>query len=231
MSERTTRGPAGGGPPGVSRRSFIQTVGVSAAAGAMQSRAGGAAQDAPARADAPEVFGPGAQRITLRVNGRELSADIDPSTTLMEALRWRFELTGTKEVCDRGACGACSVLVDGELVCSCMTLAVDAVGAEVTTVEGLAKDGRLDPVQEAFIKHDALQCGFCTPGLVVAARALLNDNPRPTLDEIKHGLAGNLCRCGTYSNVFNAVLEASGQPALRDADAGGHAGTGGRGDG
>ena len=231
MSERTTRGPADGAAPGVSRRSFIQTVGVSAAAGAMQSRAAAAAQDGGARADAPEVFGPGMQRITLRVNGRELSADIDPSTTLMESLRWHFELTGTKEVCDRGACGACSVLIDGALVCSCMMLAVDAVGAEVTTVEGLADGDGLDPVQEAFIKHDALQCGFCTPGLVIAARSLLNSNPRPTLAEIKHGLSGNLCRCGTYSNVFNAVLEASGQTIMRDADAGGHAGTGGRADG
>ncbi|MFG0274160.1 MAG: (2Fe-2S)-binding protein [Phycisphaerales bacterium] len=202
---------------GVSRRSFIQTVGVSAAAGALQARGADAAQDD--RAGGHETFGPAPERITLRVNGKDVSTDIDPATTLMETLRWRFQLTGTKEVCDRGACGACSVLVDGKLVCSCMMLAVDAAGSEITTIEGLADGDELDPVQEAFIKHDALQCGYCTPGLVMASRALLDANPRPTLDEIKQGLSGNLCRCGTYTNIFNAVLEASGQSPLRDSDA------------
>jgi aerobic-type carbon monoxide dehydrogenase small subunit (CoxS/CutS family) len=108
------------------------------------------------------------------------------------------------------------VLVDGRLVNSCLMLALDAIGAEVTTVEGLATNGRLDPIQEAFVKHDALQCGYCTPGLVVACRALLNEHPRPTLDQIKRGLSGNICRCGTYTNIFNAVLEASGQSPIID---------------
>lgn len=203
---------------GVSRRSFIQTVGVSAAAGALQARGVDAAQGEQGLA-ARETFGPAPQRISLRVNGREVATDIDPATTLMETLRWRFQLTGTKEVCDRGACGACSVLVDGKLVCSCMMLAVDAVGSEITTIEGLADGDELDPIQAAFIKHDALQCGYCTPGLIMASKALLNAKPRPTLDEIKKGLSGNLCRCGTYTNIFNAVLEASGQSPIRDSDA------------
>ena len=112
-------------------------------------------------------------------------------------------------------------MVDGKLVASCMMLAVDAIGAEVTTVEGLANGDELDPVQEAFVKHDALQCGFCTPGLVMASRALLDENPKPTLDEIKAGLSGNICRCGTYNNIFNAVLEASGQKPMVDGKGGG----------
>jgi aerobic-type carbon monoxide dehydrogenase small subunit (CoxS/CutS family) len=193
-------------------------VGVSAAAGALQARGAEAAQSEGA-GGAAETFGPQPQRITLRVNGQPMHTDIDPATTLMETLRWRFQMTGTKEVCDRGSCGACSVLVDGKLVCSCMMLAVDAEGAEITTIEGLADGDTLDPVQEAFIKHDALQCGYCTPGLVMAARALLNENPKPSLDAIKKGLSGNLCRCGTYTNIFNAVLEASGQSVIRDSEA------------
>jgi aerobic-type carbon monoxide dehydrogenase small subunit (CoxS/CutS family) len=204
-------------PSGVSRRSFLQTLGVSAAAAAAQERLD-ARQPSTQAADGPQSLGPGAIPITLRVNGADLELRIDPATTLMEALRWHCRLTGTKEVCDRGACGACSVLVDGKLIASCMMLAVDALGSEVTTVEGLAEGGELDPVQHAFIKHDALQCGYCTPGLVMASRALLNEKPKPTLDEIKHGLSGNICRCGTYTNIFNALLEASGQEPIIDTE-------------
>ncbi|MCA9297826.1 MAG: (2Fe-2S)-binding protein, partial [Phycisphaerales bacterium] len=124
---------------------------------------------------------------------------------------------GAKEVCDRGACGACSVQVDGKLVCSCMMLALDAEGRDVRTVEGLAgADDTLHTIQMAFIRHDALQCAFCTPGLLMATRTLLDANPKPTLDEIKKALSGNLCRCGTYTNVFNAVLDASGQSPIVD---------------
>ena len=150
------------------------------------------------------------------MNGEARRIEIDPATTLLQALRMDLDLTGTKEVCDRGACGACSVLVDGRLIVSCMMLAVDAAGSRITTVEGLANGDALDPVQRSFIAHDALQCGYCTPGLVMAARALLDENPKPTLEEIRQGLSGNLCRCGTYTNVFNAVLDASGQPPVSD---------------
>jgi xanthine dehydrogenase YagT iron-sulfur-binding subunit len=145
---------------------------------------------------------------------------IDPATTLLDALRIQCDLTGSKEICDRGSCGGCSVLIDGKLVASCMMLAIDAEGAEITTAEGIANGDQLDPVQESFIRHDALQCGYCTPGLIVACRALLNENPEPTLDEIRRGLSGNICRCGTYTNIFNAVLDASGRRPIVDQKGG-----------
>lgn len=203
---------------GVSRRSFIKTLGVSAAATsvttALQARAAEAAQPEAGAAD--PTMGPGPVAVTLKVNGRDMPLNVEPATTLLDALRINLDLTGSKEICDRGSCGGCSVLVDGKLVNSCLMLALDAVGSEITTIEGLAKNGQLDPIQEAFIRHDALQCGYCTPGLVVACRAVLNQHPRPTLDQIKHGLSGNICRCGTYTNIFNAVLETSGQSPIID---------------
>lgn len=204
---------------GVSRRSFLQTMGLSAAAGAVAGTREAVAEHSESAVGSPAPVGPGFTRVRLRINGEDHDAMVDPGATLLDTLRREHGLTGSKEVCDRGACGACSVLVDGRLVASCMMLALDAEGAEITTVEGLATDGELDPVQEAFIRHDALQCGFCTPGLVVAARSLLDANPKPTLDEIKAGLSGNLCRCGTYTNVFNAVLDASGQSPIIDGGA------------
>lgn len=210
--------PANPAASGVSRRSFIKTLGVSAAATsvstALQARAAEAAQPEAAAGD--PLMGPGPVNVTLKVNGRELPLTVEPATTLLDALRVNLDLTGSKEICDRGSCGGCSVLVDGKLVNSCLMLALDAVGADITTVEGLATNGRLDPIQEAFVKHDALQCGYCTPGLVVACRAVLNEHPKPTLDQIKRGLSGNICRCGTYTNIFNAVLEASGQSPIID---------------
>lgn len=216
------RGSGGAPTPatgGVSRRSFIKTLGASAAvtslSAAAESRAGLVGDEA-AGPRGPELQGPDPVEVTLRINGKDHTAAIDPSTTLLEALRIHVGLTGTKEVCDRGACGACSVMLDGKVVNSCMMLALDAAGSEITTVEGLVKDGKLDPVQEQFVRHDAMQCGYCTPGFVVAARALLNENPKPTLEQIRKGLGGNICRCGQYSNIFNAVLEASGQPPIMD---------------
>ena len=202
---------------GFSRRTFLQTMSATAAAGSLQAAAAAAVAESRRTADEPVVNGPGPVEVVLRVNGKALKAMIEPATTLLDVLRLEHNLTGSKEVCDRGACGACSVLVDGKLTVSCMMLAMDAVGSEVTTVEGLAQGDKLDPVQEAFIRHDALQCGYCTPGLVMASRALLNANPKPTLDEIKHALSGNICRCGTYTNVFNAVLDASGQQPVMDS--------------
>ncbi len=207
---------AGGG--GVSRRSFIKTVGVSAAATSLTAAADARPNAALGEevADGPATQGPDAVAVTLKVNGKPLNLNVEPATTLLEALRFHLNMTGSKEICDRGACGGCSVLVDGKLVNSCMMLALDAVGTEVTTVEGLAHDGKLDPVQESFVRHDALQCGYCTPGLVMACRALLNENPKPTIEQIKCGLSGNICRCGTYTNIFNAALEASGQEPIID---------------
>lgn len=202
---------------GVSRRSFIVTLGASAAAASLAKTAQ-AALPAPQPAQ-PEgdVRGPGEIGMTLNVNGQPRTFKAEPTTTLLDALRLKLDLTGPKEICDRGACGGCSVIVDGKLTAACMMLAVDAEGASITTIEGLAKGGKLDPVQESFIRHDALQCGYCTPGFVMAGRALLDKRPKPTLAEIKKALSGNICRCGTYTNVFNAILEASGQPPVMDS--------------
>lgn len=207
-----------GAPPAstVSRRGFLQTMSATAAATSLQAAATAAVTEARRQPDVP-IMGPGPTEVTLNVNGKPLKTTIETSTTLLEALRLNLKLTGSKEICDRGACGGCSVLIDGKLHVSCMMLATDAVGTAITTVEGLAEGDKLDPVQEAFIKHDALQCGYCTPGLVVASRALLNSNPKPSVDDIKHALSGNICRCGTYTNIFNAILDASGQPPIMDS--------------
>jgi aerobic-type carbon monoxide dehydrogenase small subunit (CoxS/CutS family) len=147
--------------------------------------------------------------ITLNVNGKKYNLKVEPRMTLLRALRNELDLTGTKEICDRGACGGCSVMLDGKLVNSCMLLAVDAVGAKIGTIEGLAKGDKLDPIQSAFVQHDALQCGFCTPGMVMACKALLETNKKPDLVQIKKGLSGNICRCGTYNNIFAAVQTAA----------------------
>jgi xanthine dehydrogenase YagT iron-sulfur-binding subunit len=143
------------------------------------------------------------------VNGKDYRLKVEPRVTLLRALRNDLDLTGTKEICDRGACGGCSVTIDGTLINSCMMLAVDAVGRKVGTIEGLAKGDKLDPIQEAFVKHDALQCGFCTPGMVMACKTLLESNKSPSLIQIKKGLSGNICRCGTYNHIFAAVQTAS----------------------
>ncbi len=186
---------------GFSRRTFLKTAGVGAAA---TSLVGGVAQSAPAA-----VLGPGAVPLTLNINGKATSLTVEPRVTLLDALRNHLDLTGAKQVCDRGGCGACTVLLDGEPVNSCLLLAVDAEGHEITTVEGLGTPEKLSALQAAFVEKDAMQCGFCTPGFVVAGTALLAQNADPTLDEIKAGLAGNLCRCGTYGRVFEAVQSAA----------------------
>ena len=146
--------------------------------------------------------------IQLNVNGKKRSVRVEPRTTLLSVLRDRMDLTGSKEVCDRGQCGACTVMIDNKTVLSCMMLALDARNKQIKTVEGLADGDNLSTVQQAFVEKDALMCGFCTPGLVMSATALLHDNPSPDLDEIKLGLSGNLCRCGTYHKLFEAVQSA-----------------------
>ena len=193
----------------VDRRTFLKGLGTSAVvvAGA-QARA---AAEEINKAAPPGPQGPGAVPVTLAINGEKKDFQLEPRVTLLDALRNYGPLTGTKEVCDRGTCGACTVLVDGKLVYSCMKLAIDAQGHEITTIEGLAKEGQLTPVQQAFIDCDALMCGFCTPGLVLATTALLTENPKPTVDQIKRACSGNLCRCGTYPHVIKAALKASGQ--------------------
>jgi aerobic-type carbon monoxide dehydrogenase small subunit (CoxS/CutS family) len=195
---------------GVTRRGFLKGAGLSAAGAAIiDSGLLAAGQSGPTVSE-PVVMGPGLVPITLRVNGAERKMKIEPRTTLAEALRFELGMTGTKVVCDRGSCSACTVWLDGTPVCSCMMLAIDVTDRAVTTIEGISSNDTLHPVQEAFIEHDALQCGFCTPGMIMSCAALLKRNPRPTLDDVKDAVSGNLCRCGTYPKVFDATLAAAG---------------------
>lgn len=150
-------------------------------------------------------------RVDLTVNGQEVGADVPAQWTLLQLLRDGLGLTGTKEGCGEGSCGACTVLVDGRLARACLALAVRAAGRAVTTVEGLAAEGALSPVQEAFVRHGAIQCGFCTPGLVVTATALLAEHPHATDEEIREFLSGNFCRCGGYTLILNAVRSLAGR--------------------
>lgn len=165
----------------------------------------------PAKAPGPQpgVVGPGPVAATLRVNGADHRVTVEPRQTLAEVLRNDLGMTGTKIGCDRGSCSACTVSMDGTPVCACTTFVLDAVGREVTTIEGLAKGDALHPVQQAFIDHDAMQCGYCTPGMVMSCAALLARKPGPTLDDVKAATSGNLCRCGTYPHVFEATLAAA----------------------
>ncbi len=151
--------------------------------------------------------------VTVTVNGRERTVTVAPETTLLDALRWQLGLTGTKKCCAEGECGACTVLVDGRAVNSCLVLAVEAAEAQVTTIEGLEQAGRPSPLQEAFVSEGAIQCGFCIPGMVMAAHALLIDNADPTEAEIREGLSGNLCRCAGYQRIVRAVRAAAGRVA------------------
>ncbi len=147
--------------------------------------------------------------VTTTVNGDSAEFLTDPQTTLLDALRDELGLTGSKEGCGSGDCGACSVMVDGRLVCSCLMLAAEAQGRRIETIEGMAHGGELHPLQQKFLEHAALQCGFCTPGLLVAAKALLESNPDPSEEETRYWLAGNLCRCTGYDKVIRAVLDAA----------------------
>ena len=155
--------------------------------------------------------GPQKVPLTLEVNGRRQTLDVEPRRTLNEALRVDLGLTGTKVGCDMGNCGVCTVLVDGAAVYSCLTLALDCAGKPITTVEGLTDNGELHPLQQAFVQHDALQCGFCTPGQLMAAHALLRRNPHPSEAEVIDGMSGNLCRCGAYRGIVKAVLDVANE--------------------
>lgn len=150
--------------------------------------------------------------ISLTVNGQPLTIDVAPHHTLLEVLRDEIGLTGTKECCSEGECGACTVILDGEAVDSCLILGVEADGRSVQTIEGLAVNGKLSPLQQAFLDHGAVQCGFCIPGMIMSAKYLLDTNPNPTEAEIKEGLAGNLCRCAGYSRIIAAVKDAAKAP-------------------
>jgi len=156
--------------------------------------------------------------VTLRVNGADRTLALEPRRTLLDALRHDLQLTGTKKVCDMGDCGACTVLVDGEAMYSCLLLAVDCAGREITTIEGLATGDRLDPVQQAFIEADAFQCGFCTSGQIMSLRGLLNDNDKPSEADIQRAVSGNLCRCGAYQHIVQAGRRAAELQAASGGD-------------
>lgn len=192
----------------VSRRSFLKSFGASAAFAAT-AQLEAVAQELQ-KANAENVVGPGTVPITLNVNGKPLKLEVEPRVTLLEALRNHSPLTGSKEVCDRATCGACTVLIDNEPIYSCSKLAIDSQGKAITTIEGLSPDGKLSKVQEAFISEDALMCGYCTPGFVMSVTALLRRVPQPSADEVRHSCSGNLCRCGTYPRIMHAAMKAAG---------------------
>ncbi len=198
---------AGSGPSkGISRRGFLRGAGLSTAGSVLLTSEVFAFEYTE---DKGTELGPDATTIQMKVNGRMWSLSVEPRTTLASALRDHLELTGTKVVCDRGSCSACTVYVDGKPVNSCMMSVFDVGDKEVTTIEGIAKNGNLHPVQEAFIEHDASQCGYCTPGMVMSCAHLLDNNSNPTLEDVKEATRGNLCRCGTYPHVFKATLDAA----------------------
>jgi xanthine dehydrogenase YagT iron-sulfur-binding subunit len=198
----------------VSRRAFLRGAGA-ATAGTVALGAGMLSFTLEERQVPPAILGPGKAEVQFTVNGQLRTVWVEPRTTLAEALREHLNLTGTKIGCDRGSCSACTVWLDGKPINSCLALAVDVAGQQVTTVEGLAADGKLHPVQEAFIEHDATMCGFCTPGMVMSCAALLKRNPNPTLEDVKMATSGNLCRCGTYPKVFDATLAAAKKAQLK----------------
>lgn len=197
----------------ISRRNFLKGVGTGTVAAAVAPTVLIGAEEA-AEAQAGEAIT--SATIQLNINAKMYEVEVEPRTTLLTVLRDssdtrgnRVDLTGAKLICDRGECGGCTVMVDNKPVYACMLLAIDAQDKQITTVEGLAAGDTLHPVQEAFIQHDALMCGFCTPGFVVSAASLLSENTKPTLEEIKVGLSGNTCRCGTYPFIFDAVETAA----------------------
>jgi xanthine dehydrogenase YagT iron-sulfur-binding subunit len=190
---------------GFSRRGFIRGVGLGSGVvgtGLLESEA--VAAPAPAN-----VAGPGPVAITLTINGKPVNVTVEPRVTLLDAMRNHLDLTGAKRVCDRGTCGACTVILAGKTVYSCSVLAIDAQGKNIETIEGLAAGNSLHPVSAAFVNHDAQQCGYCTSGFVMAAKGFIDKHPNPTMEDVKHGLGGNLCRCGTYMGIRQAVVEAA----------------------
>ena len=208
---------------GLSRRDFLRggaAAGALGSAGLLVGEIAEAAKRQPAHAppvaDGMQVWGPGPVPVRLRVNGKVHDLKLEPRTTLLDALREELELTGAKRVCDRGTCGACTVLLNGKAVYACSLLAIDVQRQPIQTVEGIGRPADLHPLQERFVENDAQQCGFCTPGFIMAAKALLDHNPTPTLPQVEHALSGNFCRCGTYAGMRKAVIEAAPLVAAQD---------------
>lgn len=195
---------------GITRRGFLKGAGITAAGTAILEGVQGFHREARAEVpDGVKEFGPEPFEVTLSVNGHERQLRIEPRTTLADALRIQLGMTGTKISCDRGVCSSCTVWLDKMPINSCMTLALDALGRQITTIEGMSTGEQLHPVQAAFVRHDAMQCGFCTPGMVMSCAALLEKNPHPSEADVRYAVSGNLCRCGTYPKVFAATLDAA----------------------
>ena len=189
---------------GVSRRDFLKISGISVAVPLVAGP-----QTVLAAGEEVPVHGPGKVPMEFTINGKSYKASPEPRVTLLDALRDEFELTGAKRVCDRAECGACTVLMDNKPVYACSVLAIEAQREPVTTVEALMQNGKLHPVQQAFVENDASQCGFCTPGFVVACKAFLDKHPQPSPEDVRRGLSGNLCRCGTYHGIQQVIAQMS----------------------
>lgn len=195
---------------GVSRRDFLKISTIAAAVPVVTkpNLVMAAGEEVP-------VHGPGKMPMQFTVNGKTYKASLEPRVTLLDALRDTMDITGAKRVCDRAECGSCTVLLDDKAVYACSVLAIEAQGKKITTVEALMEGGQLHPIQQAFVDNDASQCGFCTPGFVVACKAMLDKHPNPTPDDILHELSGNLCRCGTYDRIRRAIHRAAGPGGAR----------------
>ena len=187
-----------------SRRDFLKTAGVSSLAASI------VGVEVEAQTAGARAVGPGDVPVQLTVNGKRVDLRIEPRVTLLDALRNSADITGNKRGCDRGACGACTMIVDGRAIYACSTLAIESQGKQIRTIDGLANGDRLHPVQQAFYDHDALMCGFCTPGFIMASVALLEQHPNPTPEQLRRGLDGNICRCGTFTRIREAVSTVKG---------------------
>jgi xanthine dehydrogenase YagT iron-sulfur-binding subunit len=206
VSSKKEPGVSGKSKAEFSRRGFIRGVGIGSGALGSGILEQNAVAEPPAAANAA---GPGAVPITLKINGQTKQLTVEPRVTLLDALRNHLDMTGAKRVCDRGTCGACTVMMNNKVVYGCTVLAIDAQGKDIQTIEGLSNGNQLHPVSAAFVSQDGQQCGYCTPGFVMAAKGFLDRHPNPSMEDVQHGLGGNLCRCGTYVGVRAAVLEAS----------------------
>jgi xanthine dehydrogenase YagT iron-sulfur-binding subunit len=204
MREQEPRKP--GGPSGHSRRDFLRGSGVAAATAVLTSQATLALDEARAAQEGPKVVS-GAVEVKLKINGADRGCTIEPRSTVLDVMRHQLDVTGPKRVCDRASCGACTTIVDGDPVYSCTTLAISCQGKTIETIESFATDEKSLPY--AFHQNDGLMCGYCTPGFVTSCKAFLDKNPNPTIDEVRKGLDGNICRCGTYVGVLNAALAAA----------------------
>lgn len=199
---------------GVSRRDFLRGSAAGAVStGLLSGGLVGAATQTETAEQAVGIAGPGPIPMAFRINGDRHTVNLEPRVTLLDALRNYMDLTGAKKVCDRATCGACTVLLDGKPAYACSVLAIEAQGKEILTIEGLGTPDRMHPLQSAFVENDAQQCGFCTPGFVLACKAFLDRNSDPTMEQINKGLGGNLCRCGTYMGIRQAVLDVAGKGA------------------